>query len=133
MTKRFFGDIGPVRYEGPNSDNPFAFRHYDPARIVMGKTMAEHLRPAVCYWHSFAWMGSDMFGAPTFERPWEGPDMKAARLKADVAFDMFSTLGFPFFTFHDRDAVPEGESLTDFAETSPRSPTSSPPRCSRPE
>jgi len=114
MTKRFFGDIGPMRYEGPNSDNPFAFRHYDPARVVMGKTMAEHLRPAVCYWHNFAWMGSDMFGAPTFERPWDGPDMKAARLKADVAFDMFSTLGFPFFAFHDKDAVPEGESLVDF-------------------
>ena len=76
MTKRFFGDIGPVRYEGPKSDNPFAFRHYDPARVVMGKTMAEHLRPAVCYWHNFGWMGSDMFGSPTFERPWNNDDMK---------------------------------------------------------
>ncbi len=114
MNKRFFGDVGPVRYEGPRSDNPFAFRHYDPAKVVMGKTMAEHLRPAVCYWHNFAWMGSDMFGAPTFERPWDGADMKAARLKADVAFDMFSTLGFPFFTFHDKDAVPEGASLAEF-------------------
>jgi xylose isomerase len=114
MSKRFFGDIGPARYEGPRSDNPFAFRHYDPARMVMGKTMAEQLRPAVCYWHNFAWMGSDMFGAPTFERPWQGDDMKAARLKADVAFDMFSTLGFPFFAFHDKDVVPEGASLADF-------------------
>ncbi len=114
MTKRFFGDIGPVRFEGPKSDNPFAFRHYDPARVVMGKTMADHLRPAVCYWHNFAWMGSDMFGAPTFVRPWEGDDMKAARLKADVAFDMVSTLGFPFFTFHDKDVVPEGGSLGEF-------------------
>ena len=114
MSKRFFGDIGPVRYEGPKSANPFAFRHYDPGRVVMGKTMAEHLRPAVCYWHNFAWMGSDMFGAPTFARPWEGDDMKAARLKADVAFDMFSTLGFPFFSFHDRDVVPEGASFAEF-------------------
>ena len=114
MTERFFGDIGPVRYEGPNSDSPFAFRRYDPSSVVMGKTMAEHLRPAVCYWHNFAWMGSDMFGAPTFERPWDGDDMTAARLKADVAFDMFSTLGFPFFTFHDKDAVPEGASLAEF-------------------
>ena len=114
MSTRFFGGIGPVRFEGAESDNPFAFRHYDPARMVMGKTMAEHLRPAVCYWHNFAWMGSDMFGAPTFQRPWEGDDMKAARLKADVAFDMFSTLGFPFFTFHDKDAVPEGASLAEF-------------------
>jgi xylose isomerase len=114
MTTRFFGDIGPVRYEGSESDNPFAFSRYDPARLVMGKTMAEQLRPAVCYWHNFAWMGSDMFGAPTFARPWEGDDMKAARLKADVAFDMFSTLGFPFFTFHDKDVVPEGASLAEF-------------------
>jgi len=114
MSTRFFGDIGPVRYEGPKSNNPFAFRHYDPARVVMGKTLAEHLRPAVCYWHNFAWMGSDMFGAPTFERPWASEDMKAARLKADVAFDMFSTLGFPFFTFHDKDVVPEGCNLAEF-------------------
>ena len=57
MSKRFFGDIGPVRFEGLKSDNPYAYRHYDPARVVMGKTMAEHLRPAVCYWHNFAWMG----------------------------------------------------------------------------
>jgi xylose isomerase len=114
MTKRFFGDIGPVRYEGPKSDNAFAFRHYDPARVVMGKTMAEHLRPAVCYWHNFAWMGSDMFGAPVFERPWDGETMKGARAKADVAFDMFSTLGFPFFTFHDKDVVPEGANLAEF-------------------
>jgi xylose isomerase len=114
MTKRFFGDIGPVRYEGPKSGNPFAYRHYDPVGVVMGKTMAEHLRPAVCYWHNFAWMGSDMFGAPTFERPWAGETMRAARAKADAAFEMFTTLGFPFFTFHDRDVVPEGASLAEF-------------------
>ncbi|MBV8106844.1 MAG: xylose isomerase [Hyphomicrobiales bacterium] len=114
MTKRFFGDIAPVRYEGPKSDNPFAFRHYDPARVVMGKTVAEHLRPAVCYWHNFAWMGSDMFGAPTFARPWDGETMEGARLKADVAFEMFATLGFPYFTFHDKDVVPEGSSLAEF-------------------
>ena len=114
MSKRFFGDIGPVRFEGLKSDNPYAYRHYDPSRVVMGKTMAEHLRPAVCYWHNFAWMGTDMFGAPTFERPWDGETMKGARAKADVAFDMFSTLGFPFFTFHDRDVVPEGDSLKEF-------------------
>ena len=70
--------------------------------------MAEQLRPAVCYWHNFAWPGSDMFGAPTFERPWFGETMKDARLKADVAFEMFALLGAPFFTFHDRDVVPEG-------------------------
>jgi xylose isomerase len=114
MSKRFFGDIGPVRFEGLESDNPYAYRHYDPSRVVMGKTMAEHLRPAVCYWHNFAWMGTDMFGAPTFDRPWDGETMKGARAKADVAFDMFTTLGFPFFSFHDRDVVPEGDSLKEF-------------------
>ena len=77
--------------------------------------MAEHLRPAVCYWHNFAWAGSDMFGAPTFERPWFAETMAAARLKADVAFEMFALLGVPFFTFHDRDVVPEGANLREFA------------------
>jgi len=116
MSKRFFGDIKRVNYEGPTSGNPLAFRHYDPKRVVMGKTMADHLRPAVCYWHNFAWMGSDMFGAPTFERPWDGETMKGARAKVDVAFDMFATLGFPFFTFHDKDVVPEGGGLAEFGK-----------------
>ena len=82
----------------------------------MGKTMAEHLRPAVCYWHNFAWLGTDMFGAPTFERPWDGETMKGARAKADAAFEMFTTLGFPFFAFHDRDVVPEGANLAEFGK-----------------
>ena len=115
MATGFFGDIGPVRYEGATSENPLAYRHYDPTRVVMGKTMAEHLRPAVCYWHNFAWPGSDMFGAPTFERPWFADTMQAAKLKADVAFEMFSLLGVPFFTFHDKDVVPEGASLAEFS------------------
>ncbi len=116
MSTGFFGDIKPVTYEGPKSGNPLAFRHYDPKRVVMGKSMAEFLRPAVCYWHNFAWMGSDMFGAPTFLRPWDGDDMQKAKLKADVAFEMFSILGFPFFTFHDKDVVPEGAGLAEFGK-----------------
>ena len=79
MSTRFFGDVAPIRYEGPKSENAFAFRHYDPDRKILGKTMAEHLRPAVCYWHNFGWMGSDMFGASTFERPWNNEDMEGAR------------------------------------------------------
>ena len=114
MSKRFFGDIGPIAYEGPKSENPLAFRHYDPGRIVLGKTMAEQLRPSVCYWHNFGWLGSDMFGSSTFDRPWNNDDMAGARLKADVAFDMFATLGFPYFAFHDKDVVPEGENLAEF-------------------
>ena len=115
MSTGFFGDVAPIAYEGPTSENPLAYRHYDATRVVIGKTMAEHLRPAVCYWHNFAWAGSDMFGAPSFERPWFAETMAAARLKADVAFEMFTLLGVPFFTFHDRDVVPEGASLREFA------------------
>jgi xylose isomerase len=114
MATGFFGDIAPIRYEGATSENSLAYRFYDATRVVMGKTIAEHLRPAVCYWHNFAWAGADMFGVPTFERPWFAETMAAARQKADVAFEMFCLLGVPFFTFHDRDVVPEGASLADF-------------------
>ncbi len=114
MHPGFFGNIPPIRYEGPTSDNPLAFRHYDASRVVLGKSIAEHLRPAVCYWHNFAWRGSDMFGADTFERPWFGDSLQAAKLKADVAFEMFATLQTPFFSFHDKDAVFEGASLREF-------------------
>ncbi len=108
MSSGFFGDQRPVRYEGPDSANPLAFRWYQPDRVVLGKTMEEHLRFAVCYWHSFCWPGSDPFGGATFERPWmeAGDPMALARLKAEVAFEMFALLGVPFFTFHDRDIAP---------------------------
>jgi xylose isomerase len=114
MTTGFFGGVAPISFEGATSENPLAYRYYDSTRVVLGKTIAEHLRPAVCYWHNFAWAGTDMFGAATFERPWFAETMAAARLKADVAFEMFQRLGVPFFTFHDRDVVPEGASLADF-------------------
>ncbi|MGO9743177.1 MAG: xylose isomerase [Roseiarcus sp.] len=115
MTTGFFGGIAPIRYEGPDSENALCYRHYDASRIVLGKTMAEHLRPAVCYWHNFGWMGADMFGSGTFERPWDNETMAGAKIKADAAFEMFSTLGTPFFTFHDKDVVPEGANLREFA------------------
>jgi xylose isomerase len=107
----FFGDLGPIRYEGPGSDNPLAYRYYDKERRVLGKRMEDHLRASICYWHNFVGNGSDPFGGPTFLRPWYGDDMASARLKADVAFEMFDILGFPFFAFHDRDIAPEGASL----------------------
>jgi xylose isomerase len=116
MATGFFGDIAPIAYEGVTSENALAYRHYDATRVVMGKTLAEHLRPAVCYWHNFAYGGADMFGVATFDRPWAAADtMAAARLKADAAFEMFALLGVPYFTFHDRDVVPEGAGLADFA------------------
>ena len=95
-------------------DKPFKFRWYDPEKKVLGKPMREHLRFAVCYWHSFVWPGTDPFGGPTFSRPWhEGAteSMQQAQQKADVAFDLFRLVNAPFFTFHDRDIAPEGASL----------------------
>ncbi len=108
----FFAGIEPIRYAGPDSRNPLAFRWYDPARLVRGKPMAEHFRFAVAYWHTLCWPGSDMFGPGTFGRPWQAADTVAnAERKLDVAFDFFTRLGAPFFCFHDVDVVPLGETL----------------------
>jgi xylose isomerase len=109
----FFDGIPAIRYEGPESENPFAYRWYDADRLVLGKRMEDHLRFAIAYWHSFCWPGGDPFGGATFERPWFGDSMEAARAKADVAFEMFDILGAPFFCFHDRDASPEGATLAE--------------------
>jgi xylose isomerase len=109
----FFAGIPRIRYEGPETDNEFAFRHYNPDEVVMGKRMEDHLRFAVAYWHSFAWPGGDPFGGQTFDRPWFGDTMKLAKLKADVAFEMFDLLGAPFFCFHDADVRPEGASFAE--------------------
>ncbi|MCB1416766.1 MAG: xylose isomerase, partial [Nitratireductor sp.] len=110
-------DVGRVGFEGAESGNPLAFRFYDRDEMVMGKRMEDHLRFAVCYWHSFVWPGGDPFGGQTFERPWfgdaMGDTMAAARLKADAAFGMFSALGVPFYCFHDADVRPEGASFAE--------------------
>ncbi|MDP3526509.1 MAG: xylose isomerase [Hoeflea sp.] len=114
MSTGFFGDVTKIKYEGPDSTNPLAFRHYNADETVMGKRMEDHLRFAVAYWHSFAWEGGDPFGGRTFERPWFPADtMQLAKLKADVAFEMFSALGAPFYCFHDADVRPEGESFAE--------------------
>lgn len=117
MSTGFFGDIGKVKYEGPDSTNPLGYRFYNKDEVVLGKRMEDHLRFAVAYWHSFAWPGGDPFGGQTFERPWFGDTMEAARLKADVAFEMFSALGVPYYCFHDADVRPEGRN---FAESAAR-------------
>jgi xylose isomerase len=113
VTKSIFADFPTIRYAGEKSDEVFAYRWYDADRVVLGKPLREHLRFAVAYWHSLAMNGSDPFGAPTILRPWMNrPDaMVAAREKADAAFDLFRVLDLPFFTFHDRDVAPEGDSL----------------------
>ncbi len=120
MTTGFFGDIKPARYEGPDSTNPLAYRYYNKDEIVAGKRMEDHLRFAVAYWHSFAWPGGDPFGSQTFDRPWfpkaGGVDtMELAKLKADVAFEMFSALDAPYFCFHDADVRPEGATFSESA------------------
>ncbi|MEX0317380.1 MAG: xylose isomerase [Ruegeria sp.] len=114
MSTGFFDGIDKVVYEGPDSTNPLAFRHYNPDEIVMGKRMEDHLRFAVAWWHSFAWEGGDPFGGPTFVRAWHPQDdMGRARLKADVAFEMFDLLGAPFFCWHDADIRPEQGNFAD--------------------
>jgi len=112
----YFDSIAPVRYEGPAGASNLAYRHYNPEQKLLGKSMAEHLRLAVCYWHSFVWPGSDVFGQGTFSRPWhEGADeLTLARRKADAAFSLFTRLGVPFYTFHDTDVAPEGANLAQY-------------------
>ena len=109
----FFQGIPHIRYEGPQTDNEFAFRHYNPDEMVMGKSLKEHLRFAVAYWHSFAWEGGDPFGGRSFDRPWFGSQMALSKLKADVAFEMFDILGVPYFCFHDADVRPEGRNFAE--------------------
>ena len=114
MNTNYF-PIQKIAYEGEDSTNSLAFRYYNPDEILLGKRMEEHLRFACAYWHSFAWPGGDPFGGQTFDRPWF-PDrladkMAAARLKADVAFEMFSALGVPYFCFHDADVGPKVTTL----------------------
>ncbi|WP_298260536.1 xylose isomerase [uncultured Litoreibacter sp.] len=109
----FFKGIPDIKFEGPDSNNDFAFRHYNPDEVIMGKTMKDHLRFGAAYWHSFAWPGGDPFGGQTFDRPWFGNTLELAKMKADVAFEMFQILDVPYFCFHDADVRPEG---ANFAE-----------------
>lgn len=113
MSASYFADIEPIKFEGLDSTNPLAFRYYDKDRMVMGKTMADHLRMAVCYWHTFCWDGFDVFGAGTFNRPWHGGPIDQARAdhKLDEAFEFFTRLGLPYFCFHDVDVMAHAETI----------------------
>jgi len=118
MSGEFFTEVpGRIGYGGPESADPLSYAVYQPDREVLGKRMEDHLRIAVCLWHSFNWPGSDIFGVGTFDRPWlsAGLDARAAsRAKLDAAFEFIDKLHVPFFTFHDRDVAPEGQT---YAET----------------
>jgi xylose isomerase len=115
MPEPFFPDVGRIPFVGPASDEPLGFRWYEPERVVAGKRMLDHLRPAVCYWHTFCWPGDDVFGAGTFERAWfsGAAPLELAERKLAAAFELFEKLGVPFFTFHDRDIAPEGATLAE--------------------
>jgi xylose isomerase len=115
----FFPEVTErVAFGGLSSTDRFAFRVYDPDRMVLGKRMEDHLRIAVCLWHSFNWPGTDVFGSGTFDRPWVGPGaepMEAARAKLEAAFEFIAKLGTPFYCFHDRDIAPEGATFAESA------------------
>lgn len=118
MAAPFFPEVEKIPFLGPDTDDPLAFRHYDADRVVAGRRMEDHLRFAVCYWHTFCWEGDDVFGAGTFGRPWHaaaGDPIALAEQKLVVAFEFFEKLGVPFFCFHDRDLAPEGDSIAESA------------------
>ncbi len=113
----YFKGIGKIPFEGKDSDNPLAFKFYDENKVILGKTMKEHLRFGIAYWHSFCADGSDPFGNATIFHPWNDPDpIVKAEKKADAAFEFISKLGAPYYCFHDVDASPEGASLTEYEE-----------------
>lgn len=111
----YFPNVEKIKYEGIKTDNPFAFRHYNPEEVVAGKTMKEHLRFAVAYWHTMTQDGSDPFGQPTNQRPWFGKtEMETARNRVVAFFEILEKLGVDYFCFHDVDIAPEGDSLEEF-------------------
>lgn len=108
----YFQSIGKIQYEGKGSDNPLAFKHYNPSEVIMGKTMEEHMRFAVAYWHTFTGAGSDPFGEGTSSRAWDHSDvMDTAKARVEANFEFLDKLGLPYYCFHDRDIAPEGTTL----------------------
>ena len=113
--KEYFKGIPKIAFEGKTSDNPLAFKYYNPDQVVAGKTMREHFKFAIAYWHSFCGQGSDPFGAGTQNFPWDHSNdpVQAAKDKADAAFEFISKMGFDYFCFHDYDLIQEGTSLVE--------------------
>jgi xylose isomerase len=117
--KEYYKGIGQIKFEGKESDNPLAFKYYNPDQVVAGKTMREHFRFAIAYWHTFCGQGSDPFGPGTQNFAWDqsSDPIQAAKDKADAAFEFISKMGFDYFCFHDYDLVAEGPT---FAESERR-------------
>ena len=116
MDTKYFPEVTKkIQFEGKGSKNPFAFRYYDANRVVGGKTMAEHLRFSVAYWHTMMGTGSDMFGSATYQRPWHSKPGKLDKAKdtLDAAFEFFTKLGVDYYCFHDRDISPEGDTFAE--------------------
>ncbi len=113
MSKEFFPNVPKIKYEGPESDNPFAFKFYNPDKKVAGKTMREHLRFSIAYWHTMTGDGSDPFGVGVNIRPWLSitDKMEQAKARMHALFEVLDKLDIDFFCFHDRDIAPEGETL----------------------
>ena len=111
--KEYYKGIGEIKYEGKESDNPLAFKYYNPNQLVAGKTMSEHFKFAVAYWHTFCGVGADPFGPGTQSFPWDQSNdpVQAAKDKADAAFEFITKMGFNYFCFHDYDLIQEGPSF----------------------
>ncbi|MFZ9332595.1 MAG: xylose isomerase [Chitinophagaceae bacterium] len=114
--KEYFKGIGKIKYEGPKSDNPLAYKWYNEDHVIGGKTMKEYLKFAVAYWHSFCNVGADPFGPGTHKFPWDVADhaVERAKDKMDAAFEFITKLGIPYYCFHDVDLVDEGSSLSEY-------------------
>ena len=119
MSADYFAPFDTVRYEGPDSANDLAYRWYDKDRVVLGKRMEDHLRVAVCFWHTFCWPGSDVFGAGTFSRPWHAGanDAAAARAKRKAALTFVEKLDVPFYCFHDVDVMADAADIGSFRKS----------------
>jgi xylose isomerase len=111
----FFAGIKPIKYNPKAAvDDVLVFKHYNQDEVVLGKPMHEWLRFAVCYWHTFRGLGADMFGTPTIDRPWDNQQsdtLTIAKNRLRAAFEFFTKLGVKYYTFHDRDIAPEGQTI----------------------
>lgn len=116
MSKSYFPNIGKIPFEGKESDNPLAFRFYDENRLIAGKTMKEHFKFSIAYWHSFCGTGGDPFGPGTIVHPWDASadPIQRAKDKMDAAFEFITKIGAPYYCFHDIDLIDEGPSLADY-------------------
>ena len=114
-SQEYFPGIGKIAYEGKDSKNPLAFKYYDENKVIAGKTMKEHLRFGIAYWHSFCADGTDPFGSATLKFPWNNTNdaMTNAANKADAAFEFITKIGAPYYCWHDRDLCPEGATLAE--------------------